>query len=393
MDSVEGAEHGAGRYDLTGSRFGKLTVTGDSGKRRGNSVLWHCRCDCGGEVLAVRHQLTSGALLDCGCVPKTPRPRVTDLIGQRFGKLTVIEDSGKRSGSGSILWCCRCDCGGEVLLQRHQLVSGNILSCGCEPKACARRGQVEDLTGRRFGELTVLYRTENDKSGRVCWRCLCNCGRETTVQAMRLKNGHTRSCGCKRYKPSPQQRDLTGQRFGRLTALYPVGQDGARTRLYWHCLCDCGNEIDVLPGSLLRGMTRSCGCWNDEQRARIHEHMHFQDDTSLERLRRVAAEADRNKAGFRGLYLTESGKYRVIISFQKVHYTLGYYATFEEAVQVRLAAEDTLQGGYMRAFDAYERKAEADPAWAAGHPFYYRVSRKDGEFQISTNGLDPPLSL
>ena len=52
--------------------------------------------------------------------------------------------------------------------------------------------------------------------------------------------------------------DLTGQKFGKLTALYPVPDKAHRAR--WHCVCDCGNEKDVLQQNLSNGHVRSCGC-------------------------------------------------------------------------------------------------------------------------------------
>ena len=53
-----------------------------------------------------------------------------------------------------------------------------------------------DLTGRRFGRLTAIERVESDKSGRIRWKCLCDCGKETIVAATRLRNGKSVSCGC-----------------------------------------------------------------------------------------------------------------------------------------------------------------------------------------------------
>lgn len=53
-------------------------------------------------------------------------------------------------------------------------------------------------------------------------------------------------------------KDLTGQKFERLTAIKYLG--GRK----WRCLCDCGNEIDVFTNNLTRGNTKSCGCLNKE---------------------------------------------------------------------------------------------------------------------------------
>lgn len=244
------------REGILGRRFGHLTVIEDSGQRQGNSILWRCRCDCGNETLAVRHQLVSGKLQSCGCLPVPRQPKPTDLFGRRFGMLTVVDDSGSRTDSGVIRWRCKCDCGGEMLATRRELVSGNITNCGCVPKQYASKRQAEDLTGRQFGELTALRRVENDKHKRVCWACRCSCGNEIIVQAMQLKSGKTRSCGCKRYATSYNKCDLTGQRFGRLTVLFRSDRNDAPANGYWRCRCDCGKEVDVFSGSLLRGQTQ-----------------------------------------------------------------------------------------------------------------------------------------
>ncbi len=54
----------------------------------------------------------------------------------------------------------------------------------------------KDYSGKRFGRLTVLEHVGYDKHGRAQWRCLCDCGKETTVASSNLRAGYTRSCGC-----------------------------------------------------------------------------------------------------------------------------------------------------------------------------------------------------
>ena len=63
---------------------------------------------------------------------------------------------------------------------------------------CFRRGQAKDLTGMRFGRLTVLYPTDERYRKDVIWHCRCDCGKEADAIATRLISGNTTSCGCRK---------------------------------------------------------------------------------------------------------------------------------------------------------------------------------------------------
>ncbi len=116
----------------------------------------------------------------------------------------------------------------------------------------------------------------------------------------------------------------------------------------------------------------------------MHEHMHYQDNTCIERLNRIHSDRRENKSGFRGLFLTKSGSYRVNITFQGVHYHLGYFSNMADAIQARLDAEAVMHDGYVAAYDKYLERAEKDQAWAENNPFYYKVYRIGDKFQVST---------
>lgn len=63
-------------------------------------------------------------------------------------------------------------------------------------------GERLDLTGQRFGMLTVLCPAE--KIGvKTAWVCRCDCGNESIVKTYRLRNGHTRTCGCRHTTENP----------------------------------------------------------------------------------------------------------------------------------------------------------------------------------------------
>lgn len=66
-----------------------------------------------------------------------------------------------------------------------------------------------DLTGKRFGRLTALYR-DSSKQGKVYWICNCDCGNQTSVYASKLNIGETKSCGCIRKEMLSARRKKHG---------------------------------------------------------------------------------------------------------------------------------------------------------------------------------------
>lgn len=123
------------------------------------------------------------------------------LIGQKFGRLTVV-DRAPKDARGKLRWVCRCDCGGETTSYGFSLTSGRSSSCGCVQREWAQSGQARqvDLVGRRYGRLTVI-----ERSSRQRWLTSCDCGNTTVVKTNKLTSGWTLSCGC-------LQSDLTIQR-------------------------------------------------------------------------------------------------------------------------------------------------------------------------------------
>ena len=63
--------------------------------------------------------------------------------------------------------------------------------------------------------------------------------------------------------------DLTGKRFGRLTVIRR-GPTGKRGKVYWWCKCDCGSEALVRGDHLKNGLIRSCKCYQGEVRSEVH---------------------------------------------------------------------------------------------------------------------------
>ena len=259
------------RRDLAGMRFGRLLVLERAEGRDRGYQLWHCRCDCGATRDVATSNLTCGSTKSCGCMT------TEDLTGQRFGRLLVLSRTSERK-HGCIVWKCQCDCGNTKYLPTNNL--RKVISCGCATS--------EDLTGKRFGRLVVLSRTDRRKHGNVLWRCRCDCGTTKEITTNHLQMGRIRSCGClhdelasERAKRAKPPKSIDQQRFGRLIALRVSGLD-SHNNYIWECLCDCGATTHVRYSTLASGRTLCCGCLQRETSSKQLTKYHW--DNLLDQL-------------------------------------------------------------------------------------------------------------
>ena len=112
-----------------GKRFNMVTVICKDNSYKhgaGKEARYICRCDCGNVFTAKKSAIVHERVYSCGC----KRRLKYDLCGKRFGKLLVIETSGKDK-RGEILWKCKCDCGNETIVLSSNLRTGHTTSCGC----------------------------------------------------------------------------------------------------------------------------------------------------------------------------------------------------------------------------------------------------------------------
>ncbi|MGN0975925.1 MAG: hypothetical protein ACI4OL_07960 [Gemmiger sp.] len=114
--------------DLTGQRFGRLVAVEPTKERSpGGSVMWMCRCDCGRTCIASGRLLRKGERTSCGCGSHLDE---TNMVGRRFGMLTVIGEAGRNGHNRR--WLCRCDCGSTLEIWQSNLLGGRSKSCGCQ---------------------------------------------------------------------------------------------------------------------------------------------------------------------------------------------------------------------------------------------------------------------
>ena len=258
-------------------------------------------------------------------------------VGFRVGKLTVESRTEERK-NGYTVWRCRCDCGGEILLDTRCLQRGTVRDCGCS--TVVKPGQ-RDITGMRFGKLVAIAPVDPAQKGDVLWHCRCDCGGEIDAPLPQLTSGYRKSCGCLSHPPL---KDFIGKRFGNLTVLAYAGKRAGMHR--WRCLCDCGKETIVGQTLLQSGKTKSCGCLQEKQ---ILENLKLCDGTSVAILEAVRSRLlPTNTSGVTGVYQNKrTGKWCAQITFKGETYSLGTYSRIEDAAKARKKAEDRLFGEFL----------------------------------------------
>ena len=190
---------------LEGKVFGKLTVIKQERNPSNNILSWYCKCECGNYTYTTAYNLISGKARSCGCLIKERASQVhsKDLVGKKFGRLTVLHRADPWYTAGGIpqvRYVCKCDCGNEVTVFAGNLKKKNTQSCGCYNRQAISERELIDLTGKKFGKLTVIRRDEDyvSPSGNKTakWYCKCDCGNYISVNGTSLREGYTRSCGC-----------------------------------------------------------------------------------------------------------------------------------------------------------------------------------------------------
>ena len=122
-----------------------------------------------------------------------------------------------------------------------------------------------DLTGQQFNEWTIVERDKDAKPGTAKWICRCSCGTIKSVAGSTLRNGSSKSCGCKKIEKSRENNGTfineIGNRYGKLVVIAKDEELSIQKhRAHWLCKCDCGNYKIVSSKCLRDGKTKSCGC-------------------------------------------------------------------------------------------------------------------------------------
>ena len=274
-------------------------------------------------------------------------------------------------------WLCECDCGNTTLVRKAHLESGAIQSCGCIKKEMLHDKYFKDLTGLKFGRLTVLEQTESrigkNRKTLTFWKCLCECGNIVEVYSGSLTSGLTTSCSCFQKEKAKEN----GLKYKRdniydLTQKYGIGylynstekfyfdiEDYDKIKNYYWTINNNGyvitggaNNPNILMHRLVLDVS------NEYEVDHIN---HNTNDNRKENLRIVTRSQNQmnlslksnNTSGVTGVYFDNTHNYWVSKIQDSI---LGYFSDFDEAVKMRKEAEKIYFGEYS--YDESMKKAK-----------------------------------
>ena len=168
-----------------GDQVYKLKVISEAFLNEAGELVHTCECSCGNVVDISATKLRYDHRHTCGDRKRHVGDKYVltkDLIGKKFGKLTVIGPKDTHYVR------VECECGTQFLAPKLKLVSGRIKSCGCDK-------EVPDFIGRRFGDWEVIALSPNKEDGKRRWVCKCSCGTIRDVVEYSLTKGLSKSCG------------------------------------------------------------------------------------------------------------------------------------------------------------------------------------------------------
>ena len=95
--------------------------------------------------------------------------RLIDETGNRYGRLVVLYRSANNTKDNKVKWICQCDCGNICEATGKEMRQGKIVSCGCSKTERLKALKTVDLTGQKFGKLTAIRPTDKSSFGKVIW--------------------------------------------------------------------------------------------------------------------------------------------------------------------------------------------------------------------------------
>lgn len=159
------------KLNLIGQKFGDLEIVQEVHKPKHlkrNGFYWLARCSCGKEVIGITQSFVHEGRKHCGCkkienLSKSHKGNgIVDIIGKRFGQLTVIRQDGVGTNN-KIKYLCKCDCGNFITTLGSALRRKEKSTSNCH--ACARKVAALKISGKNH-YLWSLNLTEEDRKKR-----------------------------------------------------------------------------------------------------------------------------------------------------------------------------------------------------------------------------------
>lgn len=229
-------------------------------------------------------------------------------------------------------------------------------------------GRFDNLTGKRFGHLTVLKRDEKS-DGKPRWLCRCDCGNEKVVSSDSLRRGRVKSCGCYRRKfiGAIAQRGTNEYRIenGKVFVKLPntdmemiTDQDIWERAKKYHWCFNCHYYAIGWINELKRQVMFHVFAFPDCPVGMVHDHI---DGNGLNNTReniRFVSQSDncknrslssRNSSGCTGVcWRKDKQKWRAYITVGRKTIHLGYFLDEKDAISARGKAEVKYFGEYRR---------------------------------------------
>ena len=177
--------------------------------------------------------------------------------------------------------------------------------------------------------------------------------------------------------------DLSGRKFGMLTAKYATEKRDKRGSVYWHCVCDCGNEVDVTAAgrcawelSELRLFTEEKSSWNCTEKTSRRRNMCW--STRKEKKQK------RQHEWFPGRF----SSWRIVIGIvwisgsRESAIMLVFLIIMTKRCRQDLRRKIWFTIGFIQKWKEWNEKEKEDPEWGKEHPLVFDVKKEDGEIRV-----------
>lgn len=240
------------KNDMIGRKFGRLTVIKQIKREGSKNSLWSCDCDCGNNKIYKKHELINGSKTSCGCEKYDDYNKYIKK-DMIFGDYKTVEFMGKNA-YGCDIWECICKNNhNRITRNSKELKDSRVLNC-IECKLL----EYKKMIGKKVGTVEIVSIYSYNAKGCV-YNCVCSCDKNRIFQLSksRIESGVS-NCG----KCCNRGENLVGKRYGKLVVEKEVKDDLGHKA--WLCRCDCGGERIASTRQLKKADVKTCGCYKRE---------------------------------------------------------------------------------------------------------------------------------